>query len=157
MLIAQLSAFILFKDLADISQWVVQSSREFTMFVWYNKEILALMAISGLIISVAVWRTDRSPCPKLLVFLFIIFFGINFYLGMFNTRLMFRSQQHVANFVPVPEAPQYLQLSLEKAHFGPKSWATVDDSEVLVLETDQGAYAYSDYYLLQPHVVKGGR
>jgi hypothetical protein len=32
----------------------------------------------------------------------------------------------------------------------------VDDIEVLVLETDQGAYAYSDYYLLQPHVVKGG-
>ncbi|MEE8338611.1 MAG: DUF3179 domain-containing (seleno)protein [Xanthomonadales bacterium] len=156
MLIAQLSAFILFKDLADISQWVVQSSREFTMFVWYNKEIFAGIALSGLVISVAVWRTDRSLCPKPLVILFIVFFGINFYSGMINTRLMFRSQQHVANFVPVAEAPQYLQMSLEKAHFGPKSWATVDDIEVLVLETDQGAYAYSDYYLLQPHVVKGG-
>ena len=33
--------------------------------------------------------------------------------------------------------------------------ATVDDIEVVVLETDNGAYAYSDYYLLQPHVVKG--
>ena len=156
MLIAQLVAFILFKDLADISQWVVQSSREFTMFVWYNKEILAVIALSTLIISVAVWRTDRTVCPKFLLVLFIVFFGINFYSGMFNTRLMFRAQQHVANFVPVSEAPQYLQRSLDKAHFGPKSWTAVDDIEVLVLETDQGAYAYSDYYLLQPHVVKGG-
>lgn len=156
MLIAQLGAFILFKDLADISQWVVQSSREFTMFVWYNKWILAAISFSGLIISVAVWRTERAICPKLLLGFLIVFFGINFYSGMFNTRLMFRSQQHAANFVPVSEAPRYLQLSLDKAHFGPKSWATVDDIEVLVLETDQGAYAYSDYYLLQPHVVKGG-
>jgi len=156
MLIAQLGAFILFKDLADISQWVVQSSREFTMFVWYNKWIFAAIALSGLIVSVAVWRTDRKVCPKLLLVFLIVLFGINFYSGMFNTRLMFRSQQHVANFVPVSEAPRYLQLSLDKAHFGPRSWATVDDIEVLVLETDQGAYAYSDYYLLQPHVVKGG-
>jgi hypothetical protein len=156
MLIAQLGAFILFKDLADISQWVVQSSREFTMFVWYNKWILAAIALSGLVISVAVWRADRKVCPKLLLGFLIVFFGINFYSGMFNTRLMFRSQQHVADFVPVAEAPRYLQLSLDKAHFGPKSWATVDDIEVLVLETDHGTYAYSDYYLLQPHVVKGG-
>ena len=156
MLIAQLVAFILFKDLADISQWVVQSSREFTMFVWYNKEILAVIALSTLIISVAVWRTDRTVCPKFLLVLFIVFFGINFYSGIFNTRLMFRAQQHAANFVPVSEAPRYLRRSLDKAHFGPKSWTAVDDIEVLVLETDQGAYAYSDYYLLQPHVVKGG-
>jgi hypothetical protein len=142
MLIAQLGAFILFKDLADISQWVVQSSREFTMFVWYNKWILAAIALSGLVISVAVWRADRKVCPKLLLGFLIVFFGINFYSGMFNTRLMFRSQQHVADFVPVAEAPRYLQLSLDKAHFGPKSWATVDDIEVLVLETDHGACAY---------------
>ncbi len=156
MLIAQLGAFILFKDLADISQWVVQSSREFTMFVWYNKWTFAAIAFTGLIVSVMVWRADRKVCPKFLLVFLIVFFGINFYSGMFNTRLMFRSQQHVATFVPVSEATQHLQLSLDKAHFGPRSWATVDDIEVLVLETDQGAYAYSDYYLLQPHVVKGG-
>ncbi len=70
MLIAQTGAFILFKDLADISQWVVQSSREFTMFVWYNKEIFATVSISGLIVSLVIWRSDstiiskRRGCPS---------------------------------------------------------------------------------------------
>ena len=34
MIAAQVGGFFLFKDLADISQWLVQSSREFTMFIW---------------------------------------------------------------------------------------------------------------------------
>lgn len=48
-----------------------------------------------------------------------------------------------------------MSKSLHLAHFGPDSYASVDDINVVVLETDNGAYAYSDYYLLQPHVVKG--
>ncbi len=156
MLIAQTGAFILFKDLADISQWVVQSSREFTMLVWYNRQILGVIAIGGLIISLIIWFRDQKICSKFLLCFLIFFFVINFYSGMFNTKLMFRSQQHAANFVAVDQASQYMQRSLDKAHFGPASYASVDDIEVLVLETDQGVFAYSDYYLLQPHVVKGG-
>ena len=34
MIAAQVGGFFLFKDLADISQWLVQSSREFIMFIW---------------------------------------------------------------------------------------------------------------------------
>ena len=33
MLVAQAGAFVIFKDLADISQWLVQSTRQFTMSV----------------------------------------------------------------------------------------------------------------------------
>ena len=51
--------------------------------------------------------------------------------------------------------PKYMEQSLHLAHFGPESYASVDDIDVVVLETDNGAYAYSDYYLLQPHVAKG--
>jgi len=68
---------------------------------------------------------------------------------------MFRAQQHEATFVTVDEAADYMQRSLNTAHFGPDPYASVDDINVVVLETDNGAYAYSDYYLLQPHVVKG--
>lgn len=155
MLLAEFGAFIIFKDLADISQWVVQSSREVTMFVWYNRNIIAGLAIGALLISMVIWFKDRNLCSKpLLGFLLFLFF-FSFYSGMINPKLMFRPQQHTVKLVPVEEAPQYMKRSLDKAHFGPKSYATVDDIEVLVLETDHGAYAYSDYYLLQPHVVKG--
>ncbi len=154
MLLAQLGAFIIFKDLADISQWVVQSSREFTMLVWYNRHILMAAAFAALLLAILVWIKDRNVCAKpLLGFLLFLFF-FNYYSGVINPKLMFRPQQHAAKFVSVGEAPQYMQRSLDKAHFGPKSYAAVDDIEVLLLETDHGAYAYSDYYLVQPHVVK---
>ena len=155
MLLAEFGAFSIFKDLADISQWFVQSSREFTMFVWYNRNIIAGLAIGALIISMVIWFKDHNVCSKpLLGFLLFLFF-FSFYSGMINPKLMFRPQQYAARLVPVEEAPEYMKRSLDKARFGPKSYATVDDIEVLVLETDHGAYAYSDYYLLQPHVVKG--
>jgi Protein of unknown function (DUF3179) len=155
MLLAELGAFIIFKDLADISQWLVQSSREFTMFVWYNRHVFAVISIAALLIAMYVWFNDREICNKLLLSCLLFVFVFNYYSGMINPKLMFRAQQHDAKFVTVEEAPHYMQRSLAKAHFGPKSYASVDDIDVLVLETDQGAYAYSDYYLLQPHVVKG--
>jgi hypothetical protein len=155
MLIAQAGAFLLFKDLADISQWLVQSTREFTMMVWYNRHLIAGVAFLFLMVSLFTWWKHQDLCSKAVLTLLVFAFVFNYYSGMINTRWMFRSQQHEATFVAVPEAEEYMQRSLELAHFGPESYATVDDINVLVLETDNGAYAYSDYYLLQPHVVKG--
>ena len=155
MLIAQVCAFVIFKDLADISQWLVQSSREFTMMVWYNRHIIGGIAILALLVSLLTWWTERKLCPKLLLGFLVFVFVFNFYSGMVNPKWMFRSQQHEAKFVPVEEAPTYMEQSLYLAHFGPESYASVDDIDVVVLETDNGAYAYSDYYLLQPHVAKG--
>ena len=155
MLIAQVCAFVIFKDLADISQWLVQSSREFTMMVWYNRQIIGGIAILALLVSLLTWWTERKICPKLLLGFLVFVFAFNFYSGMVNPKWMFRSQQHEAQFVSVDEAPKYMEQSLHLAHFGPESYASVDDIDVVVLETDNGAYAYSDYYLLQPHVAKG--
>ena len=155
MLIAQAGAFLIFKDLADISQWVVQSSREFTMMVWYNRHLVTSVSIGALIMALLVWRTRKHMCPKPLLGVLLFFFVLNIYSGMINPKWMFRAQQHEAMFVTVDEAADYMQRSLNTAHFGPDPYASVDDINVVVLETDNGAYAYSDYYLLQPHVVKG--
>ena len=155
MAIAQACAFLIFKDLADISQWVVQSTREFTMMVWYNRHLIGVIAFLALLGSMVLWWKDKAICSKYLLGFLVFLFGLNFYSGMINPKWMFRSQQHEAMFVPVNEAPQYLQQSLHLAHFGPDSYASVDDINMVVLETDNGAYAYSDYYMLQPHVVKG--
>ncbi len=155
MLVAQAGAFLIFKDLADISQWVIQSSRDFTMDVWYNRYFISGISILALSASLFLWRRQRNVCNPLLLGGLIFFFVVNFYSGMINPRWMFRSQQNEALFVTVDKAPTYLQKSLHLAHFGPDSYASVDDINMVVLETDNGAYAYSDYYMLQPHVVKG--
>lgn len=155
MLIAQAAAFVIFKDLADISQWLVQSTREFTMSVWYNRHILTGVGIASLTLSVFIWIKTREVCGKGLLVFLVFFFVFNFYSGMINPKWMFRSQQYEAMFVSVDEAEKYMTKSLDWAHFGPNSYESVDDINVVVLETDNGAYAYSDYYLLQPHVVKG--
>lgn len=155
MLIAQIGAFLIFKDLADISQWLVQSSREFTMAIWYNRHIIAVVSIAALLIALLIWWRDKSVCPRIIMALLVFAFALNYYSGMINPKVMFRSQQHAAEFVSVDQAPEYLQQSLKWAHFGPDSYDSVDDINMIVLETDNGAYAYSDYYLLQPHVVEG--
>jgi hypothetical protein len=155
MLIAQAGAFIIFKDLADISQWLVQSTRQFTMMVWYKRHLIGIVSWVCLLLALLIWWQDSSVCPAWLLGFLVFFFVFNFYSGMINPKWMFRSQQHKARFVSIDEAEKYMQRSLSLAHFGPKSYDSVDDINVLVLETDNGAYAYSDYYLLQPHVVKG--
>jgi hypothetical protein len=70
---------------------------------------------------------------------------------------MFRPQQHEgqAMFVSMDEAPRYLKEMLHKS-YEEEQFGSIDDISMIVLETDQGARAYSDYYLLQPHVVNGG-
>ena len=152
--LAQAGAFIIFKDLADISQWLVQSSREFTMSVWYNRHVLGGVSAFFFLVSTVLWWRNRSLCNTTIMTFLVLIFCFNFYSGMINPKLMFRSQQHQAMFVPVAEATHYLQRSIDWARFGEESYDSVDDISMVVLETDDGAYAYSNYYLLQPHVVK---
>ncbi len=155
MTIAQIGAFVIFKDLADISQWLMQSRRQFTMAVWYNRKVISIVSLVALLISLSVWWQYPEVCPSAFLAFLVLLFIFNCYSGLLNPKWMFRSQQNAAKFVSVNEARDYMQRSLRYAHFGPDSYASVDDINVLVLETDNGAYAYSDYYLLQPHVVKG--
>ena len=60
LLMAQAGAFLLFKDLADISQWVVQSSREFTMAIWFNRWPLAIATLLALAGAILLWRRHRQ-------------------------------------------------------------------------------------------------
>jgi hypothetical protein len=154
MLAAQAGAFIIFKDLADISQWLVQSSRDFTMMVWYNRYRITIISSILLILSLIIWFQDQDLASGFVVSILILIFIFNIYSGLFNPAWMFRPQQHAAMFVPVKDAADYLQRSIDYAHFGNSSYDRVDDISMLVLETDNGVYAYSDYYLVQPHVVK---
>ena len=77
MLIAQTCAFLIFKDLADISQWLVQSTREFTMMVWYNRHIITAAGLLSLL--AALLRDNRlarvnTLKSRLFWFIFVEFF-----------------------------------------------------------------------------------
>jgi hypothetical protein len=148
--------FLIFKDLADISQWLVQSSREFTMWVWFNRHLLAVLSLGTLAGAWLIWRGARELCRRGVLIGLTVLSLFLFYSGYINPHVMFRSQQHDARFVSVNEARPYFEHAFEYARFGWQEYPSVDDISVMVLETDQGAIAYSDYFILQPHVATGG-
>ena len=148
--------FLIFKDLADISQWVVQSTREFTMAIWFNRHLIAFVALGALGAAVVVWYLNRDVARRGVVIALTVVNLFLFYSGYVNPHVMFRSQQHTAQFVPVSEARPYFERVFEYSRFGWEEYPSIDDISVMVLETDQGAIAYSDYFILQPHVATGG-
>ena len=131
MLVAQAGAFIIFKDLADISQWVVQSNRKFTMAIWYNRYPISAVSIVALLIALFAWWRQPEVCHGALLGVLVFIFVLNFVSGMFNPKWMFRSQQHKARFVPVAEAPQYMQRSLQLARDGGTATAAMSGRELL--------------------------
>ncbi|HJP35387.1 MAG TPA: hypothetical protein QF901_05295, partial [Gammaproteobacteria bacterium] len=86
---AQIGGFIIFKDLADISQWLVQSSRDFTMAVWYNRHWIAGLSLCLFAVAAIIAWRDRRVCPRPLLFFFVAFFAINLYSGLINPNWMF--------------------------------------------------------------------
>ena len=148
--------FLIFKDLADISQWLIQSSREFTMLVWYNRHLIAAASLGTLAVAWVLWLRARALCGRRTLIGLTVLSLFLFFSGYVNPHLMFRSQQHTARFVPVSEARPYFERTLSWARFGWQRYASVDDISVIVLENDDGALAYSDYFVLQPHVARAG-
>jgi hypothetical protein len=127
------------------------------MGVWYKRWPLAwatLLALGG---ATFLWWQQRDILSGKLLTLLVLLCLFTWYTGMVNTTLMFRPQQYEgqAMFVSVDEAPSYLE-EMRHASYEQDEFDSVDDISVIVLETDQGARAYTDYYLLQPHVANGG-
>jgi len=154
--ISLLANSFIFKDLADISQWLVQSRRQVTLAVWYHRHAIALIAIGSLIGAWLIWFQHPGLSPLWLLAGLSLVLLLLFYSGYINPHLMFRPQQSAAKFVPVGEAHPCLQRTLKWARFGSREYASVDDVSVTVIETDSGAIAYSDYFIMQPHIVTAG-
>jgi hypothetical protein len=127
------------------------------MAVWYGRWPLAVATLLALAGAIYIWRRHRTLLNGKLVTALSVLCLFFWYSGMLNTWVMFRPQQHEgqAMFVSVDEAPRYLEEMRHK-NYEKDQFDSIDDISMIVLETDQGARAYSDYYLLQPHVVNGG-
>lgn len=130
------ASWLLFQDLADLSQLIVSTNRRRMVVVWRYRYALAATSLTAGGVSVVAWWSDRSLIPGwLLALALIVALGL-LYAGLVNPRLMFRSQQHTARFDDIAEGTTRIR----------------PDEEVIVVEVNGDARAYTDRDLLQPHI-----
>ena len=132
-------AFLIFKDLADISQWVIQSARETTMTVWYQRVPITIASFVAIAAASVIWiRTRAGAGTKGFVALLVIYLMFVFS-GMVNPYIMMRPRQDDGVFVSVEEATRHVR----------------SNESVIVYEIDGIARAHPDAQVLRPHVASG--
>ncbi len=127
---------LLFRDLADISQWVIQTDRHKTMRVWYHRHTIAITALLSFIASLGLYWLNQDAINIWLVASTSLVFLVLFYSGYINPHLMMRPRMKNGVFVPVEQA---------KKHYAA-------DESVIVIEINGEARAHSDSQLLRPHI-----
>jgi hypothetical protein len=136
MLVAQAIALVAFAELADMSQWLIQSPRDFVIDFFLTRWVWFWITIGLSAVLIVLWWFRRPV--NLTVFLALgAFLVLNIYSGWFNPGLMFRSQQWGATFVGFDLVDEVLE----------------DTDEVIVVEINGDARAYPDLFITQPHVV----
>ena len=140
MVIAQIAAFIIFKELAYMSQWVVQGEREDAMTVWYNRFTFAAVALGCMALAIVVWFKTKPGVGTKTFFALVLLFAFNFYSGLINPQVMMRPRHsEQAVWVSIEEAKRYMEAS----------------ESVIVYELEGVARAHSDKDSLRPHVIGG--
>lgn len=128
-------SWLMFRDLADVSQWIVRTAREKTMWTFYNRHRLAVAFVALWVLAAAIMWLGQAGHP--VVFLIGSGLGlIGFGFGYINPRFMMRSQHKDPRYYSVDEAKQVLDA----------------DTSLIVVETRSGARGHPDRHLLRPHV-----
>lgn len=126
----------MFRDLADISQWLVRTSRQSTMWTFYNRKKLALaFFVLWAVAAGAFWFGGLAHPVKFWACSAIALFG--FGMGFVNPRFMMRSQHHNPRYYSIERAKEELS----------------GDTSLIVVETKAGARGHPDRHVLRPHVV----
>ena len=139
MLLAQALAFMLFKDLADLSQWVIQGARETTMAVWYNRYPMAAISIIALLVSSIVWFKMTTGVGRKGFAVLVLMCSVFLFSSMINPYIMMRPRQEGSVFVDIENARKYVRAQ----------------ESVIVYEIDGKARAHPDQQVLRPHVAGG--
>jgi hypothetical protein len=126
----------LFRDLADVSQWFVRTSRKMTMDTFYNRHKLAgLIVVSISISALTMWTNGVGNIWAFSVIGILSFFL--FFTGYINPRFMMRSQQNGGCYYTINDAKDVL----------------TNDTSLIVMEVGGVAKAHPDEHVLRPHVV----
>ena len=129
-------SYLIFRDIADISQFWLESHRPTVMQSWYRRHIYLFISTLGLVTALSLHQQYDAGALWIAIVAAVSWF-IFIAGGYFNPGWMMRTQQKTARFVSVEEAKQFIHR----------------DHEVLVIEHNGEARAHTDYELWRPHVV----
>ncbi|WP_026971828.1 DUF3179 domain-containing (seleno)protein [Aliagarivorans marinus] len=132
---------LLFRDLADVSQWVVQTARHTTMRVWYHRHAIAIASLLSFATSIGLLWYNQDTVSIWLGLSASLLFLLFFYSGYINPHIMMRARMKNGVFVSVEQA---------KKHYS-------DQESVIVIDIDGEARAHSDRQMLRPHVAGNGQ
>ncbi len=133
--VALLISLRIFRDLADLSQWVVQTPRDKIMWTFYNRHKLAAAAVAVWVAAALAWWLGDGGNTWAFASISLITLLL-FYSGYINPGIMMRSQQHDGRYVPISEARRYV----------------ASGDSVIVVEAHGEARAHPDDHILRPHV-----
>ncbi len=128
-------SFRLFRDLADLSQWIVQTPRDKTMWTFYHRHQLAAAIGACWLVALGTWWLGGAGIG-VVFWIITVLAALAFYSGYINPHIMMRSQQHNARYYSIEEA---------KKHLAP-------DTSLIVMEAHGEARAHPDDHILRPHV-----
>ena len=130
-----LVSFRLFRDLADLSQWILQVSRDKTMWTFYHRNILAAAAVVAWVAAFLTWWLVGAGLSW--VFWIVTgFAAFMYYSGYINPHIMMRAQQKTARYFSIEEAKKRVK----------------PETSLIVIEAHGEVRGHPDYHLLRPHV-----
>ncbi len=128
-------SFRLFRDLADLSQWIVQTPRDKTMWTFYHRHQLAAAAGGLWLVSFLTWLLGGAGLG-VIFWVVTVVAAFAFYSGYINPSIMMRAQQYSARYYTIEEA---------KKHLTP-------ETSLIVIEAHGQARGHPDNHILRPHV-----
>ncbi|MDH3967353.1 MAG: DUF3179 domain-containing protein, partial [Rhodospirillales bacterium] len=128
-------SFRLFRDLADLSQWLVQTPRGKTMWTFYHRHPLAAATAGLWLMALLTWWFGEAGLGA--VFWPVgVLAALAFYSGYVNPHIMMRAQQHNARYYPIEDARKHIK----------------PDTSLIVIEANGEARGHPDDHILRPHV-----
>ncbi|WHI49193.1 DUF3179 domain-containing (seleno)protein [Microbulbifer sp. MLAF003] len=125
----------LFRDLADLSQWIVQTPRKATMWTFYRRHKIATAAgILWLVSALTLWFSGAGS--DVIFWIISALSAFAFYSGYINPSIMMRAQQHNARYFSIAEAQESLSPG----------------TSLIVIDANGEARGHPDDHILRPHV-----
>lgn len=128
-------SFIIFRDLADVSQWVVKTPRSTVMNTFKRRHIMAGVYVMLTLVAIATYAFRGVGVLWVLVVVIIVS-ALLFYMGYFNPSFMMRAQRNSTNYYSISDAKKHIHKS----------------TSLIVMETKHGVFGHTDEGLLRPHV-----
>lgn len=128
-------SFRLFRDLADLSQWLVQTPRDKTMWTFYHRHQLAAATAGLWLVALLTWWFGDAGFGAVF-WIVTVLAALAFYSGYINPSIMMRAQQYNARYYTIEDA---------KKHLTP-------DTSLIVIEASGEARGHPDDHILRPHV-----